>query len=50
MLLYVLEKYLVSRLKFNRQILEFLPGQFAKREEKILELLKQLITISVHKH
>ena len=41
-MLSILETYLVSRLKFIRQIEEFLPGQFSKEEEEIINLLKQL--------
>ena len=41
-MLSILERYLVSTLKFIRQIQEFLPGQFSKEEEKIINLLKQL--------
>ena len=42
MVLDILEKYLVSRLKFIRQIAEFLPGFCSKEEEEILDVLKQL--------
>ena len=39
----ILERYLVSRLKFIRQIQEFLPDQFSKEEEEeITNLFKQL--------
>ena len=38
----ILECNLVSRLKFIRQIQEFLPGQFSEEEEEIVNLLKQL--------
>ena len=42
MVLDILEKYLVSRLKFIRQIAEFMPGFCYKEEEEILDVLKQL--------
>ena len=42
MVLDILEKYLVSRLKFIRQIAEFMPGFCSKEEEEILDVLKQL--------
>ena len=42
MVLDILEKYLVYRLKFIRQLLEFLPDKFSKEEQEILEVLKQL--------
>ena len=39
----LLERYLISRLEFIRQIQEFLPDQFSKKEEEeITNLLKQL--------
>ena len=41
-MLSILERYLVSRLKFIRQIQEFLLGQFSKEEEEVQNLLKQL--------
>ena len=41
-MLHILEKYLVSRLEFIRQISEFLPGQFSEEEEEIVNLLKQI--------
>ena len=37
-MLNILEKYLISRLKFIRQIAEFMPGE----EEEIVGVLKQL--------
>ena len=42
-MLSILERYPVSRLKFIRQIQEFLPGQFSEEEEEVQNLLKQLI-------
>ena len=42
MVLNILEKYLVSRLKFIRQISEFMPVYFTEEEEEIVELFKQL--------
>ena len=42
MVLDILEKYLVFRLKFIRQIAEFLSGFCSKEEEEILDVLKQL--------
>ena len=42
MVLDILEKYLVSRLKFIRQLSEFLPGKFSEGEREILDVLKQL--------
>ena len=41
-MLSILERYLISRLKFIRQIQEFLLGQFSEEEEEITDLLKQL--------
>ena len=41
-MLHILEKYLVSRLEFIRQILGFLPGQFSEEEEEIVDLLKHI--------
>ena len=41
-MLSILERYLVSRLKFIRQIQEFLPDQFSEEEEEITNLLTQL--------
>ena len=41
-MLTILEKYLVSRLEFIRQIQDFLPAQFSKEEKEISDLLKQL--------
>ena len=41
-MLSILERYLVSRLKFIRQIQEFLPGQFSEEGEEVQNLLKQL--------
>ena len=41
-MLSILKRYLVPRLKFIRQIQEFLPGHFSKEEEEIINLLKQL--------
>ena len=41
-MLTILEKYLISRLEFIRQIQDFLPDQFSKEEEEITNLLKQL--------
>ena len=38
----ILEKYLVSRLKFIRQIAEFMPGFCSEEEEEIVDVLKQL--------
>ena len=40
MVLDILEKYLVSRLKFIRQISEFLPGFCSEEEEGIMDVLK----------
>ena len=42
MVLNTLEKYLVSRLKFIRQLSEFLPDKFSEEEQEIVEVLKQL--------
>ena len=42
MVLDILEKYLVSRLKFIRPLSEFFPGKFSKEEQEILDVLKQL--------
>ena len=42
MVLDILEEYLVSRLKFIRQIAEFLPKFCSEEEEEILDVLKQL--------
>ena len=42
MVLGILEKYLVSRLKFIRQISEFLPEFCSEEEEEIRDVLKQL--------
>ena len=42
MALDILEKYLVSRLKFIRQLSEFLPDKFSEEEQEILDVLKQL--------
>ena len=47
MVLDILEKYLVSRLKFIRQLSEFLPGNFSKEEQEIEEILKQLADYDV---
>ena len=41
-MLHILEKYLVSRLKFIRQLAEFLPDKFSEEEQEILDVLKQL--------
>ena len=41
-MLNILEKYLISRLKFIRQIAEFMPGFCSKEGEEIVDLLKQL--------
>ena len=41
-MLLILEKYLISRLEFIRQIQDFLPDQFS-REEETSDLLKQLV-------
>ena len=41
-MLSILERYLISRLKFIRQIQKFLPAQFSDEEEEITNLLKQL--------
>ena len=41
-MLSIVERYLISRFRFIRQIQEFLPGQFSKEEEEIINLLKQL--------
>ena len=38
----ILEKYLISRLEFIRQIQDFLLDQFYKEEKEISDLLKQL--------
>ena len=46
MVLDILGKYLVSRIKFIRQISEFLPG-FCSKEEEILDVLKQLTDYDV---
>ena len=46
MVLNILEKYLVSRLKFIRQISEFMPVYFTE-EEEIVELLKQLADYNI---
>ena len=40
-MLNILEKYLVSRLKFIRQIAEFMPGFCSEEEEEIVDVLKQ---------
>ena len=37
-----MEKYLIPRLKFIRQIAEFIPGLCSKEEEEIVDVLKQL--------
>ena len=42
MVLDILEKYLVSRLKFIRQLSKFLPGKFSEEEQEIVDVLKQL--------
>ena len=42
MVLDILEKCLVSRLKFIRQLLEFLSDNFFKEEQEIKDVLKQL--------
>ena len=42
MVLHILEKYSVSRLKFIRQISEFMPGYCTEEEEETVELLTQL--------
>ena len=42
MALDILEKYLVSRLKFIMQIAEFMPGFCSEEDEEILDVLKQL--------
>ena len=41
-MLNILEKYPVSRLKFIRQIAEFMPGFCSKEGEKIVDVLKLL--------
>ena len=41
-MLNILEKYLLSSLKFIRQIAEFMPGFCSKEEEEIVDVLKQL--------
>ena len=46
MVLDIWEKYLVSRLKFIRQIAEFMPG-FGSEEEEILDVLKQLADYNI---
>ena len=47
MVLHILEKYLVSRLKFIRQLSEFLPGKFSKEEQEIVDVLKQLVNYNI---
>ena len=42
MVLDILEKFLVSKHKFIREIAEFLPGFCSEEEEEILDVLKQL--------
>ena len=37
----IVEKYIVLQLKFIRQILDFLPQDFDKEEERIAEILNQ---------
>ena len=41
-MLSILERYLVSRLKFLRKIQELLPGQYSEEEEEVINLFKQL--------
>ena len=41
-MLTILEKYLICRLEFIRQIQDFLPDQFSKEEKETSDLLKQL--------
>ena len=43
----ILGKYLISRLKFIRQIAEFMPGFCSKKEEEIVEVLKQLTDYNI---
>ena len=47
MVLDILEKYLVSRLKFIRQLSEFFPQKFSKEEQEILDVLKQLVDYDI---
>ena len=47
MVLDILEKYLVSWLKFIRQISKFMPGYLTEEEEEIVELLKQLADYNI---
>ena len=41
-MLNILEKYLISRLKFIRKIAEFMPGFCSEEEEEIVDVLKHL--------
>ena len=47
MVLDILGKYLVFRLKFIRQLLEFLPEKFSEEEQEIVDVLKQLVDYDI---
>ena len=47
MVLDILEKYLVSRLKFIRQLSEVFPEKFSEEEQEILDVLKQLADYNI---
>ena len=44
----ILEKTIVFKLKFIRQILDFLPPNFDEEEESINEILKQFVDYGKH--
>ena len=41
-MLHTLEKYLVSRLKFIRQLMELFPEKFSEEEQEIVDIIKQV--------
>ena len=47
MVLDIVEKYLVSRLKFIRQLSEFFPGKFSEEKQEIVDVLKQLVDYDI---
>ena len=46
-MLNILDKHLISRLKFIRQIAEFMPRFCSKEEEEIVDVLKQLTNYDI---
>ena len=42
-----MEQFLIKRLKLTRQLAEFLPDNFSKEEQEIVEILKQLADYNI---